>query len=36
MMTFIDDAAIYWHASLLKTIDEALDCFRLYKVEIEN
>jgi hypothetical protein len=35
-MTMIDDASKYWYAYLLKTKDEALNCFKTYKVEVEN
>jgi hypothetical protein len=35
-MTMIDDASKYWYAYLLKTKDEALNCFKTYKVEVET
>ena len=36
MITFIDDAAKFYHVYLLKTKDEALDYFKVYKAEVEN
>jgi transposase InsO family protein len=35
-MTMIDDASRYCYVYLLKTKDEALNCFKIYKVEVEN
>jgi hypothetical protein len=35
-MTIIDDVSKYCHIYLLKTKDKALNCFKIYKVEIEN
>jgi transposase InsO family protein len=35
-MTMIDDASRYCYVYLLKTKDEALNCFKTYKVEVEN
>jgi hypothetical protein len=35
-MTMIDDAFRYCHVYLLKTKDNALVCFKTYKVEVEN
>jgi hypothetical protein len=35
-MTLIDDATKYCYVFLLKTKDEALECFRTYKAEVEN
>ena len=35
-ITFIDDATRYCHLYLVKTKDEALNCFNIYKVEVEN
>jgi transposase InsO family protein len=35
-MTMIDDVSRYCYAYLLKTKDEALNCFKTYKVEVEN
>jgi hypothetical protein len=35
-MTMIDDASRYYYVYLLKTKDEALYCFKTYKVEVEN
>jgi hypothetical protein len=35
-MTMIDDASRYYYVYLLKTKDEALDCFKTYKAEAEN
>jgi hypothetical protein len=35
-MTMIDDATRYCYVYLLKTKDEALNFFKIYKVEVEN
>jgi transposase InsO family protein len=35
-MTIIDDASRYCYVYLLKTKDEALNCFKIYKAEVEN
>ena len=35
-MTLIDDATKYCHVFLLKTKDEAFECFKTYKAEVEN
>jgi transposase InsO family protein len=35
-MTIIDDASKYCYVYLLKTKDDALNCFKTYKVEVEN
>jgi hypothetical protein len=35
-MTMIDDASRYCYVYLLKTKDEALNCFETYKAEVEN
>jgi hypothetical protein len=35
-MTMIDDATRYCFVYLLKTKDEALNFFKIYKVEVEN
>jgi hypothetical protein len=35
-MTLIDDATKYCYVFLLKTKDEALECFKTYKAEVEN
>jgi hypothetical protein len=35
-MTLIDDATKYCYVFLLKTKDEALECFKTYKAELEN
>jgi transposase InsO family protein len=35
-MTMIDDPSRYWYVYLLKTKDEALNCFKTYKAEVEN
>jgi hypothetical protein len=35
-MTFIDDSTRYYYVYLLKTKDEALDFFKIYKAEVEN
>nr|ABA94191.1 retrotransposon protein, putative, Ty1-copia subclass [Oryza sativa Japonica Group] len=35
-MTFIDDATRFCYVYLLKTKDEALDYFKIYKAEVEN
>jgi transposase InsO family protein len=35
-MTMIDDGSRYCYLYLLKTKDEALNCFKSYKVEVEN
>jgi hypothetical protein len=34
-MTLIDDATRYHYVFLLKTKDEALECFKTYKAEVE-
>jgi hypothetical protein len=34
-MTLIDDATRFCSVYLLKTKDEALNCFKIYKAEIE-
>jgi transposase InsO family protein len=34
--TFIDDATTYCYLYLIKTKDEALNCFKIYKAEVEN
>jgi hypothetical protein len=34
-MTMIDDASRYCYVYLLKTKDNALNCFKIYKAEIE-
>jgi transposase InsO family protein len=36
LMTFIDDATRFYCVYLLKSKDEALDYFKIYKAEIEN
>jgi transposase InsO family protein len=36
LMTFIDDAAHFCYVYLLKSKDEALDYFKIYKAEVEN
>jgi transposase InsO family protein len=36
IMTMIDDASRYYYVYLLKTKDEALNCFKTYKDEVEN
>jgi len=36
MMNFIDDSSRFCHIYLLKTKDEALDHFKIYKAEVEN
>jgi hypothetical protein len=35
-MTLIDDASRFCYVYLLKTKDEALDYFKVYKAEVEN
>jgi transposase InsO family protein len=35
-MTMIDDASRYCYVYLLKTKDDALNCFKIYKAEVEN
>jgi transposase InsO family protein len=35
-MTMIDDASRYCYVYLLKTKDEALNCFKTYKAVVEN
>jgi hypothetical protein len=35
-MTMIDDTSIYCYAYLLKTKDEAQNCFKTYKAEVKN
>jgi hypothetical protein len=35
-MTMIDDASRYCYVYLLKTKDEAPNCFKTYKPEVEN
>jgi hypothetical protein len=35
-MTMIDDVSRYLYVYLLKTKDEALNCFKTYKAEVEN
>ena len=35
-MTLIDDATKYCYVFLLKTKDEAFECFKTYKAEVEN
>jgi transposase InsO family protein len=35
-MTMIDDASRYCYVYLLKTKDEALNCFKTYKTKVEN
>jgi hypothetical protein len=35
-MTMIDDAYRYCYVYLLKTKDDALNCFKTYKAEVEN
>jgi transposase InsO family protein len=35
-MTITDDASRYCYVYLLKTKDEALNCFKTYKAEVEN
>jgi hypothetical protein len=35
-MTSIDDSTRYCYVCLLKTKDEALDFFKIYKGEVEN
>jgi transposase InsO family protein len=35
-MTLIDDAIRYCYVFLLKTKDEALECFKTYKAKVEN
>lgn len=36
MMTLIDDATKWCYIYLVKTKDEALSCFKIYKAEVEN
>ena len=35
-ITFIDDATRYCQLYLVKTKDESLNCFKIYKEEVEN
>jgi transposase InsO family protein len=35
-MIMIDDASRYCYVYLLKTKDEALNCFKIYKAKVEN
>jgi transposase InsO family protein len=35
-MTMIDDASRYYYVYLLKTKDDAPNCFKTYKAEVEN
>jgi uncharacterized protein (UPF0305 family) len=35
-MIMIDDTSRYCYVYLLKTKDEALNCFKTYKAEVEN
>jgi hypothetical protein len=35
-ITFIDDATRYCQLYLFKMKDDALNCFKIYKVEVEN
>jgi hypothetical protein len=35
-MTFIDDCTLFCHLYLLKSKDEALNHFKIYKAEVEN
>jgi len=35
-MTLIDDETKYFYVFLLKTNDEAFECFKTYKAEVEN
>ena len=35
-MTLIDDATTFCYVYLLRTMDEVLDYFKIYKAEIEN
>jgi hypothetical protein len=35
-ITFIDDATRYCQLYLVKPKDEALNCFKIYKIEVEN
>jgi transposase InsO family protein len=35
-ITFIDDATRYCQLYLVKTKDKALNCFNIYKAEVEN
>jgi transposase InsO family protein len=35
-ITFIDDATRYCQLYFVKTKDEALNCFKIYKAEVEN
>jgi hypothetical protein len=35
-ITVIDDASTYCYTYLLKTKDDALNCFKIYKDEDEN
>jgi hypothetical protein len=34
IMTMIDDASKYFYVYLLKTKDEALNCFKIYKTKL--
>jgi hypothetical protein len=36
VMTLIDDATIFCYVYLLKTKDEMLDYFKIYKAKVEN
>jgi transposase InsO family protein len=36
LMTMIDDASRYCYVYLLKTKDDALNCLKTYKTEVEN
>jgi transposase InsO family protein len=36
IMTMIDDSSRYYYVYLFKSKDEALNCFKTYKAEIEN
>jgi hypothetical protein len=36
LMNFIDDASCFCYVYLLKSKDEALDYFKIYKAEVEN
>jgi hypothetical protein len=35
-MTLIDDATRFFYIYLLKTKDEALNCIKIYKAEVET
>ena len=35
-MTFIDDCSKYCHLYLIKTKDEVINKFKIYKAEVEN